>query len=66
MDTETILAFLEAHDLNDLYVLIRWPSVEPLKEYYWFGPECHLFRSYGIQQAYFVPLERLLKMKEPV
>jgi len=65
METEQLLAFVEANDINDVYVLIRWPYVQDLMEYHWFNPECYLYKSFGLQRSYFVPIGRILKIKEP-
>jgi len=65
MQTEQLLAFAEEGNIDDMYVLVRWPHVEPLMEYHWFDPECYKFKSFGFHNAYFVPLWRILKIKEP-
>jgi hypothetical protein len=65
MDSNQLLAFVEANDVNDMYVLIRWPHVQELMKYYWFDPECYLYKSFGFQRSYFVPIGRILKIKEP-
>jgi hypothetical protein len=65
MTTEQLLAFAEANDINDLYVLIRGRYIEELMEYHWFNPECYRCTSYGLQLAYFVPIRCILKILEP-
>lgn len=65
MNSTTLLAFVEANDIEDMYILIRGRYIEDLMEYHWFNPECYRCKSYGLQLAYFVPIRRIVKVLEP-
>ena len=54
--------------IDELYVLIPWPDVQGLMEYRWFRAEC--FRHHpppdrAGESAYFVPISRIMEIKQP-
>jgi hypothetical protein len=55
--------------IEELYVLVRWPDVQELMGYEWFHQECFLCQSNDDQEdlssAYFVPISRIMAVKQP-
>lgn len=55
--------------IEDFYLLVKWPYVQDLMDYEWFRAECYLHQAFDDQPylplAYFVPIARILALKQP-
>lgn len=51
-------------EITKIYVYVDWPESQKLMDEPWFWDECVL--DVNISSAYFVPLWRYLKQKEPI
>jgi len=64
---EEIKTFINQLPEEEVYLLIRWPWVQNLMEYYWFRNECLLYQAFSDQEhidsAYFVPVVRLQEIE---
>ena len=64
MDSD-LSTLIDSLPSNTLYVLVRWPFFEALKEYSWFDDECVYYGTWdteSIIKAYFVPISRMLEL----
>jgi hypothetical protein len=60
-----LMAFIERHTIEQVYVLVQWPDVQDFMEEEWFAAEGILYQAFPDQEhldsAYFIPLKRILK-----
>ena len=68
MNTE-LSTLISIAAIEDFYLLVKWPYVQDLMDYAWFQKECYLHQPFPEQEyfpsAYFVPLARILALKQP-
>ncbi len=58
-----------AESIDELYVLVKWPFVQEFMDYEWFRTECFLYHASddqpNLSSAYFVPISRIMAIKQP-